>query len=637
MSKLRQKIAFGHDLIMAFLSLPISMFLRMGPDMYAHDTGIIVFAATLFATVAGSCFWILGLYGGIWRYASLNDLMAISKAVTFSILIFVLLMFMFNRLEWTPRSTPIINWFVLATLLGGPRFLYRQFKDSRKNKKASGGAAIAKVPVLIVGAADGAEMFVRAIARNPASAYQIVGIVGEKSGRVGRNIHGIEVLGIIDNLPKICRELSLANKAPQRIIITKEDIEKSSMQKLINDADTLGVSLSRIPRLTDFQGNVSDSIPVRPIAIEDVLGRAQLTLDRISMATLVKGHRVMITGAGGTIGGELSRQIAAFGPSHLSLLDASEFALYSADLEIKETYPNLSRNAIIADVRDKNRISRIFRDEKPDLVFHAAALKHVPIVEAHPTEGVLTNLNGTRIIADCCHAIGVSAMVLISTDKAVNPANIMGASKRIAETYCQALDLEKPAKTRFVTVRFGNVLGSTGSVVPLFQRQIANGGPLTVTHPEMQRFFMTVREAVELVLEATVLGTKPDSAPGHVYVLDMGEPIKIADLARQMILLSGRTPDKDIKIEFTGLRPGEKLFEEVLHDSEPPEETCYPGVLLAAPRTINLQLLLQQIDEVIAAADAGDTREMVMLISKYVPEFQVGDGDRIMTTALQNN
>ena len=634
MSKIRQKTAFGHDLIMAFLSLPISMFLRMGLDMFDYDTSIIVFAAAVFAAIAGACFWILDLYGGIWRYASLNDLMAISKAVTLSILIFVLLMFMLNRLEWTPRSTPIINWFVLAALLGAPRFLYRQFKDSRRNNKVPEGGIVAKVPVLLVGAADGAEMFIRAIARNPAIAYQIVGIVGEKSGRVGRNIHGIQVLGTIDDVPAVYRKLSLAGKTPQRIIVTKEDVEKSSMQKLIATADTLGVSLARMPRLTDFQGNVDDTIPVRPIAIEDVLGRAQHALDKISMEALVKDRRVMVTGAGGTIGCELSRQVAEFSPSHLCLLDASEFALYSADLEIKEIYPNLSRNAVIADVRDKKRISRIFRDEMPDLVFHAAALKHVPIVEAHPTEGVLTNINGTRNIADCCCATGVGAMVLISTDKAVNPTNIMGASKRIAETYCQALDLENPAKTRFVTVRFGNVLGSTGSVVPLFQRQLANGGPLTVTHPEMKRFFMTVREAVELVLEATVLGTKPDSAAGHIYVLDMGEPVKIAELARQMILLAGRNPDKDIKIEFIGLRPGEKLFEEILHDSEPPKITHYPGIMLAAPRTIDLQSLSQQIDEVVAAATAGNAREIVSLISKYVPEFQPRANDRVMATAL---
>tara|TARA_B100000676_G_scaffold313542_1_gene396907 strand:- start:8116 stop:10020 length:1905 start_codon:yes stop_codon:yes gene_type:complete len=633
MSKLRQKIAFGHDLIMAFLSLPIAMFLRMGRDMFIYDADFVVFAALVFAAVAGTCFWILNLYGGIWRYASLNDLMAIMKAVTLAILVFVPLMFMLNRLEWIPRSTPMINWLVLIMLLGAPRFIYRQFKDRRAGNKARRQESSQKVPVLLVGAADGAELFIRAIDRNPSAAYKIVGIVGENTGRVGRSIRGIHVLGTIDDVPSVCKKLTSDGKNPQRIIVTKDDIEKSSMQKLIAHADELGVSLARMPRLTDFQSNVEENTPVRPIAIEDVLGRAQQVLDRASMQALVKDRRVLITGAGGTIGGELSRQIAEFGPSHLCLLESSEYALYAIDLEIKESYPNLPRNSVIADVRTRARMNRIFKDEAPDLVFHAAALKHVPIVEDHPSEGILTNIDGTRIIADCCRETGVSAMVLISTDKAVNPTNIMGATKRIAETYCQALDLEESTKTRFVTVRFGNVLGSTGSVVPLFQRQLANGGPLTVTHPDMKRYFMTVREAVELVLEATVLGEKKESASGRVYVLDMGEPVKIADLARQMILLAGLQPDQDIKIEFTGPRPGEKLFEEILHDSEPPEGTDYDGILLAAPRTIDLTTLSKQIDEIVEAAKAGHSDEIFSLIRAYVPEFQPEAGGPIRAVA----
>jgi len=633
MSKLRQKIAFGHDIIMAFLSLPIAMFLRMGRDIFIYDISFVIFAASVFAVVAGACFWIMNLYGGIWRYASLNDLMAITKAVTLAILVFVPLMFMLNRLEWIPRSTPMINWFVLATLLGAPRFLYRQFKDRHANNKVRRQETSPKIPVLLVGAADGAEMFIRTIGRNPNAAYKIVGIVGENAGRVGRNIHGVHVLGTINDVPSVYKQLASAGKAPQRIIVTKDDVEKSSMQKLISHADTLGVSLARLPRLTDFQSDFNENTPIRPIAIEDVLGRAQNTLDRASMQSLVQGRRVLVTGAGGTIGGELSRQLAEFGPSHLCLLDASEYALYSIDLEIKEKYPTLSKNAVIANVRDKDRISRVFKEDAPELVFHAAALKHVPIVEAHPSEGVLTNIGGTRNIADCCCASGVSAMVLISTDKAVNPTNVMGASKRIAETYCQALDLMESTKTRFVTVRFGNVLGSTGSVVPLFQRQLANGGPLTVTHPEMNRYFMTVREAVELVLEATVLGEKRDSAAGRVYVLDMGEPVKIVDLARQMILLAGLQPDEDIKIEFTGPRPGEKLFEEILHDSEPPEATDYPGIMLAAPRTIDVETLLKQIYELTAAASAGDVDDIIALMRTYVPEFQPEAGGPIRAIA----
>ena len=622
MRTIRQKFAFGHDLIMAFLSLPIAMFLRLGPDIFIYDINFIIVSATILMIISGACFWLINLHGGIWRYASLNDLTAILKAVTLSILIFVLLMFVFNRLEWTPRSTLFINWFVLAALLGGPRLLYRQFKDQRANKALNSREDLRKIPVLLVGAADGAELFIRAITRNTFATYQIVGILGETAHRVGGNIHGVKVLGKMDDLPTVYKELESAGMPPERIIVTKEDISKTTLQGLVSQAENLGISIAKLPRLTDFQTSIKDTMPIRPIAIEDVLGRAQKVLDRTSMRDLVQGKRIVVTGAGGTIGSELSRQIAEFAPSHLCLLDASEYALYSVTLEIEERYPEVLKKSVIADVRDNGRISQIFKMLEPDLVFHAAALKHVPMVEDDPSEGILTNVYGTKNIADLCCATGVSAMVLISTDKAVNPTSIMGATKRIAETYCQALDMEETKTTRFITVRFGNVLGSTGSVVPLFQRQLSKGGPLTVTHPDMKRYFMTVREAVELVLEATALGRRPNNVPGRVYVLDMGEPIKIVDLARQMILLAGFQPNKEIKIEFTGLRPGEKLLEELLHDSEPPENTSYDGIMLAAPRTIDIDSISEQIDNLATAARAGKMDKIISMIKEYVPEFQ---------------
>ncbi len=624
---------------MALVSLPLSLFLRVGTDIVFYDTGFILSAACLFAGVCFVVFWSMNLYKGVWRYASLNDLSAITKAVTFAVVIFVPLMFLFNRLEWLPRSTLFINWFVLIALLGGPRFLYRRFKDAR-GERASGDAIGRRVPVLLVGAGDTSEMFIRALHRNPMAAYQVVGIVDEKGGRVGRNIHGVHVLGTIEDIPTVVRQLTQAGHRPQRLIVTKDDLESDAMRTLIDIADRLGFSLARLPRLTDFRSNLDDGVQVRPIAIEDVLGRPQHVLDRASMQALIRGRRVLVTGAGGTIGGELVRQLAAFGPSRLSLLDASEYAIYSIDLELREKFPELDRSAIVANVRDADRIGRIMRDEEPELVFHAAALKHVPIVEDHPSEGVLTNIMGTRIVADCCRAAGVEAMVLISTDKAVNPTSVMGATKRIAETYCQALDIAEDARraktgqgTRYITVRFGNVLGSTGSVVPLFQRQLAAGGPLTVTHPEMKRFFMTVREAVELVLEATVLGTRDMREPGRIYVLDMGEPVRILDLARQMILLSGLRPEVDIKIEFTGPRPGEKLYEEVLHDSEPPVPTEYAGIMLAAPRTAELAPLIGMIDRLVGAAQDGRTDDIAAQIRRHVPEYQPEAGGPIRAVA----
>jgi O-antigen biosynthesis protein WbqV len=635
----RPKIACAHDVVMAFLSLPFSLWLRLGSDFQFYNQTAILIAAGIFSIIAAVVFWSMDLYKGIWRYASLNDLSAITRSVTLTLILFVSAMFLLNRLEWVPRSTPFINWFMLIALLGGPRFVYRRFKDRRQGR-ASQMTVSRRIPVLLVGAADASDIFIRALNRNPLAAYVVVGMVDEKGGRVGRNIQGVHVLGTIEDIPAIFDQLSQSNNRPQRVIVAKDGLKTEAMRRLIDLADDLGFSLARLPLLTDFQRSDDGGTTVKPIAIEDVLGRAQHVLDRVGMQALFKDKRVLVTGAGGTIGGELTRQLASFGPAHLTLLDASEYALYSIDLEVGENWPEISRQTIIADVRNADRMSRIFTQEMPELVFHAAALKHVPIVEADPAEGVLTNVMGTRIVADCCRAANVSAMVLISTDKAVNPTSVMGATKRIAETYCQALDIAEGARkettepgTRFITVRFGNVLGSTGSVVPLFQRQLLAGGPLTVTHPDMKRFFMTVREAVELVLEATVLGTRNAREPGKLYVLDMGEPVRILDLARQMILLSGRRPDIDIKIEITGPRPGEKLYEEILHDSEPPEQTGIPGIKLAAPRTTDLVHLIEIIDQIHEAAKLGADDDIISLIRRHVPEFQPEAGGPIRAVA----
>ncbi|MDE1896016.1 MAG: polysaccharide biosynthesis protein, partial [Rhodospirillales bacterium] len=375
---------------------------------------------------------------------------------------------------------------------------------------------------------------------------------------------------------------------------------------------------------------VDQKVALQPIAIEDLLNRRQVRLDHEAMAELIAGQRVMVTGAGGSIGSELCRQVAGFGPSEILLLDSSEFALWQIDLEIKELAPALPRRTVVADVRDAAHIQAIADSFRPELVFHAAALKHVPIVEANRLEGLRTNALGTRVVADAAAAAGAKLMVLISTDKAVNPSSVMGASKRLAEMYAQALDVTARHDghgMRCVTVRFGNVLGSTGSVVPLFRRQLAQGGPLTVTDPEMQRYFMTVREAVGLVLQASAAGSGEEAIPdGGIFVLDMGEPVKIVDLARQMIRLAGLKPDEDIQIKFTGLRPGEKLFEELFHGAEEPLPTEHEGLLMATPRLVNLGAVNAAMAELTAAAREGDEASAVALLHKMVPEFLAPPG-----------
>lgn len=583
---------------------------------------------TTITAAAAAVFSLSGLYRGVWRYASTRDLIAIAKAVSLVIAVFVPVLFLLTRLEDMPRSLPVINWFVLLILLGGPRFLYRIFKDRRLDHVLERDEA-GRTPVVLIGAGDEAELFIREQARDRRAPYRVVGVIDEKGRRVGREIHGVPVLGALGDVESV-----IAATRPRRLILTKERLGGEEVRALLAITERLGLTLARLPRLSELrEGGTPDGDSgqdgesgVRPIAMEDVLGRPQTKLDRDAMAALVRARRVLVTGAGGTIGAELVRQIAAFGPARIALLDNAEFHLYQIDMDLARRWPGLDRTSILGDVRDRARLDDVMAREAPELVFHAAAYKHVPIVEANPNEGVLTNVVGTRNVADASVKAGVGLMVLISTDKAVHPANVMGATKRMAESYCQTLDLQERADpqekaTRFVVVRFGNVLGSTGSVIPLFQSQIADGGPVTVTHPDMTRYFMTVREAVELVLQASALGVEDMDASGKIHVLEMGSPVRILDLARQMVRLAGLVPDDDIEIEIIGVRPGEKLHERLLHESESRMATACEGLMLAAPRTADLAALQAAIDALETSARARDGEQTLALLHDAVPEF----------------
>ena len=562
----RSAVAFVHDVVMAAASFVLALHLRLGDRMFDYLGDSLLPGTAIFAAVAATVFWAVGLYRGVWRYASMNDLLAIVRGVTLTILVFLPVMFMLSRLEGVPRSMLAINWLVLIFLLGAPRFVYRILKDGGLAHVLERGNGL-RVPVLLVGAGDAAELFIREMARDRAAPFQVAGILDMDARRIGQRIHGVPVLGDIAAGQRVIDGLRRRERSPQRLIVTRETAPPQ-LRRLLDLAEANGMTLARLPRLAELQSGdgAASPVQVRPVALEDLLGRPRTVLDREPMRRLAVGKRILITGAGGSIGAELARQLAAFAPAHLALLDHGEYALYTIDGEIGRRWPNLSRSAILADVRDTARLDRAMAEERPELVFHAAALKHVPMAEANPAEAALTNAVGTRRVADSARAAGVAAMVLISTDKAVNPTSVLGATKRLAESYCQALDIadprvrpgdQRPGGTRFVTVRFGNVLGSTGSVVPLFQRQLAEGGPLTVTHREMTRYFMTAREAIELVLRASALGAADEGAArGRIFILDMGEPVRILDLARQVIRLSGQRPEIDVAIAFTGPRPG---------------------------------------------------------------------------------
>ncbi len=613
----RSHLAFAHDTLMAAVSFVVSMALRLGWDQILGEPhilrGTLIFTGIAIPVLLG-----MRLYRGLWYYASISDLIAITKASTLIVLLFLPVMFLATRLESVPRSFLVINWFVLLTLLGGPRLLYRRFRDRHAGRRVT-LLGQRRIPVLLVGAGDGADLFIRAMTRSAEFPYEVVGLVSIHAERVGSNIHGFTVMGCADDIPAVVERLNAQGKRPHRLIVAEPNSDGALVRRLLDTATSLGMSLARVPKLTDFRAGAVDKLEVRPIAVEDLLGRPQAVLDRDGLRALISGKDVLVTGAGGSIGSELVRQIAELAPRHLTLLDSCEFALYTIDAEVSQRWAEIPHTARLASVRDRQRMNAVFAESHPQLVFHAAALKHVPMVEDNPVEGVLTNVIGSRIVADCCVAHQVETMVMISTDKAVNPANVMGATKRVAESYCQAMDVAQ-AQPRLVTVRFGNVLGSTGSVVPLFQRQLEAGGPITVTDAEMVRYFMTIREAVELVLQAAVLDGSHHET-GKIYVLDMGEPVKIVDLARQMIRLAGLRPDEDIAITFTGVRPGEKLFEEIFHGEEAPVPTARDGLLLASPRLMDLKSLQVELDHLETLCISEQTILVLQALRDFVPEY----------------
>jgi len=616
---------------MAALSLAVALYLRLGDEAVDYQPQLTATYIVGFTLIAAIVFLLTGLYRGIWRYASLPDLFNIVRAVTLTVAVFLPVMFVLTRLEALPRSTLLIDWFVLIALLGAPRLAYRLFKD-RGLDHILERARHRSVPVLLISTKDGADTFIREMLRDPGAVYRVVGVLADTPSRVGREIYRVPVLGTIDALEEVVERLNRRGQRPQKLIITAQNFSGAQVRALLERADALAIPLARLPRLTDFRRDLdSPERIIEPIALEDLLGRSQAVLDRDGMARLISGRRVLVTGAGGTIGAELARQVAAFSPSRLVLLDNGEFALYAIDAELREHFPGLVQLPLLRDVRERRQIDEVVATERPEIVFHAAALKHLPMVEANPLEGVLTNIVGSRNVAEAARACGAALVVMISTDKAVNPTSVMGATKRLAESFGQALDLYEARRgsrygqgTRYVTVRFGNVLGSTGSVVPLFARQLATGGPLTVTDPEADRFFMTVREAVELVLQATALSPAPETADarGKIFVLDMGEPVKIVDLAHQMIRLAGLRLERDIKIEFIGLRPGEKLHEELFHPAEPLVPTANPAIRLAAPRTADYAMLARAIDELEDNARSRREERVLQLLERLVPEYR---------------
>jgi FlaA1/EpsC-like NDP-sugar epimerase len=616
----RNPAALIYDVAAAGLAFILAMRLRLDED-FSFSLDYVRYGLPVFMAVALCVFLYARLYRASWRYASLHDLFAIARSAALVVLLFVLAMFLFTRLQHMPRSALPVAWMLMVGLMGAARLACRQSCNRSGGLfAAAASGASTRIPVLLVGAGDAAEQFIRDAARNPGALYAPVAMVDDAPQCRGFTIHNVPVYHDTHILPRIVEKLARKGLRPQRIIVTDDRLEGEALRRLLQTADTLGLPLSRLPRRGELRDGSGNAGGIQPIAVEDLLGRAQNVLDREAMRRLSADKTVLITGAGGTIGGELARQVAASAPKRLVLAELSEFHLYQIEREIRARFPDVPLHFVLCDIRDRAHVDALFARFSPQIVLHAAAIKHVPIAEFNIEEAILTNVMGTRHIADACARHQSAVMLMISTDKAVNPTNVMGATKRLAESYCQALGQASSA-TQFITVRFGNVLGSTGSVVPLFQEQIAKGGPVTVTHVEMTRYFMTVREAVELVLQAATLAGQMQGRRECIFVLDMGEPMKIIDLARQMIRLAGLAPERDIEITFTGLRPGEKLHEELFHGGENVARTEHKSIFLASPRAVEIEALRRALEPLEGLARARDTLAALNLLKTLVPEF----------------
>ncbi|KGK87867.1 MULTISPECIES: nucleoside-diphosphate sugar epimerase/dehydratase [unclassified Clostridium] len=605
-----KKLIF-YDIALLILSLYIALLLRL--DFKIPSEYVEFFYLSFLPVIIITLFFnkIFHLYDSIWKYASIEELISIIYSVSLSNVIFILYSYFINykiletRYFRFPFTVHIIFWLLSVVSLGGTRFIFRLVDEMNTNKNCEEK----KKRLLIIGAGDASALLIKEIKKSDYLNYDIVGLIDDDSSKQGKHISGVKVIGERNDIVRICAE----NKV-EEIIFAMPSTEIETKRKIINICKNTSAKLKTLPGIYEIIDGKVNVNKIRDVNIEDLLGREEVRLNNKDIDKYIKDKVILVTGGGGSIGSELCRQIAKFNPNKLLIMDIYENNAYDLQMELNYNYPGLDKEVLIASIRDENKIKSIFEEYKPDVVFHAAAHKHVPLMESNPGEAIKNNVIGTYNIAKFSHIYGVKKFVQISTDKAVNPTNIMGATKRFCEIIIQAFDTV--SNTEYVAVRFGNVLGSNGSVIPLFKKQIAHGGPVTVTHPEINRYFMTIPEAAQLVIQAGSM-----AKGGEIFVLDMGEPVKIVDLAKDLIKLSGYQPGLDIKIEYTGLRPGEKLYEELLIDEVALTSTEHDKIFVEKPTGNSIEFIEKSIEEFKQVIHKSK-EEIFKLMEEKVPTYK---------------
>tara|TARA_Y100000741_G_scaffold92303_1_gene68433 strand:- start:8386 stop:10281 length:1896 start_codon:yes stop_codon:yes gene_type:complete len=600
------------DVITITLSIGNSFFLRYESDLTLIDKNLLFNVVVILLFTKILSFYYFGLYKGIWRYTSINDLINILKASSLGSLLGLSFYALIYGLSDFPKSVLFIDFILCSALLCASRVAVRFYHSnySVNNKEKDQFSFRSKRKNLImIGAGNSSEKIIREIIDNPTMHYNVVGLVDDDNNKIGATIHGIPILGSIDSISSILI-------AFDEIIICIPTATNEQMRRIVAICKSTGKPYRTVPTLTELMDGKVSMSTIRDVSMVDLLGRQEVQLDHSSISQYIYGKRVLVTGAGGSIGSELVRNCMSFDPDLLILFDQSEHNLFNIEKECELSDHPIAFQSILGDIRDKALLHRLFSSFKPNVVFHAAAYKHVPMQEKHPWEAVLTNIQGTLNLIDAAENYSVDRFVLVSTDKAVNPSNIMGATKHIAEKLIHTKSYESSVK--YMAVRFGNVIGSSGSVIPTFQEQIKNGGPVTITDPNMQRYFMSISEAAQLILQAGALGRG-----GEIYVLDMGDPVNIKDIAYELIRLSGLEPEKDISIEYIGSRPGEKMYEELKSKTESMVETIHDKILMLKNQERYSWLQTHKIAlEIVESSKSYNFNEIFDILSKYIPSLK---------------